>query len=97
MSPLQQLGLPESASKRDVSRAWLALAKQHHPDKGGSAEEFNKWNEVYKAAMVYSNQYISCTGCNGRGTYLIGKGFTKTSIRCKKCHGKGKYKRYKSS
>lgn len=30
-----------------VEAVWRALAKQHHPDKGGDAEEFKKFSTAY--------------------------------------------------
>ena len=32
------LGLDKSASKEDVKKAFRKLAHEHHPDKGGNAE-----------------------------------------------------------
>eukprot|EP00754_Rhynchopus_humris_P001762 Rhum_TRINITY_DN11012_c0_g1::Rhum_TRINITY_DN11012_c0_g1_i1::g.41864::m.41864/K03686/dnaJ; molecular chaperone DnaJ len=45
------LGLPKSASQEQVKKAYLSLAKKHHPDAAGgkgNSDQFNKVNEAYK-------------------------------------------------
>ena len=45
------LGLPKSASQDQVKKAYLSLAKKHHPDAAGgkgNSDQFNKVNEAYK-------------------------------------------------
>jgi DnaJ-class molecular chaperone len=50
MNPFAVLGLPNNASKEDAKRAYRSLASKHHPDHGGSAEEFKKikaaWEQI---------------------------------------------------
>lgn len=41
------LGVNEDASSEDIKSAYRKLAVQHHPDKGGSEDEFKKINEAY--------------------------------------------------
>lgn len=41
------LGVPRDASQEDIKRAFRKLAMQHHPDKGGDPNEFQKINEAY--------------------------------------------------
>lgn len=41
-----ELGIAESASKREVDRAYRSQARKHHPDGGGSDEEMKSLNEA---------------------------------------------------
>lgn len=47
---LRTLGLPPTATLREVSAKYRALAKKYHPDTGGSANasEFTKVNAAYQ-------------------------------------------------
>lgn len=47
------LGLAPEASRRDVKRAWRALAKQHHPDTGGERRSFEALRLAHDAAMAH--------------------------------------------
>ena len=42
------LGISKSASDDDVKRAYRKLAAEHHPDRGGNAEQFKEINEAYQ-------------------------------------------------
>lgn len=42
------LGLEKSASPEEIKKAYRKLAQVHHPDKGGSPEQFKKINEAYQ-------------------------------------------------
>jgi molecular chaperone DnaJ len=41
------LGVPRDATDSDVKKAFRKLAKEHHPDTGGDAEQFKKIGEAY--------------------------------------------------
>jgi len=47
MSALKVFDLPISASWREVGARYRALAKEHHPDRSGSAAEFAKISGAY--------------------------------------------------
>jgi curved DNA-binding protein len=42
------LGVPKNASKEDIRKAYKKQSMKHHPDRGGSEEEFKKVNEAYQ-------------------------------------------------
>jgi molecular chaperone DnaJ len=41
------LGVDRNADERTIKKAYFDLAKRHHPDKGGDAEEFKKIQKAY--------------------------------------------------
>ena len=42
------LGIKKGADSSEVKKAFMKLAKTHHPDKGGDAEEFKKIQRAYE-------------------------------------------------
>ena len=50
-APYKTLGLQFGASQYDIKKAHRRLAKQHHPDLGGSADNFRKINEAYQLLL----------------------------------------------
>lgn len=47
MDYYQTLGINRDADTKEIKLAYRKLASKHHPDKGGSAEEFKKIQEAY--------------------------------------------------
>ncbi len=45
---LEVLGLADNATPEDINRAYRRLAMQHHPDRGGDAEAFEKVQRAYE-------------------------------------------------
>jgi hypothetical protein len=50
-SPYQVLGLTIGASKSDIKSAYRNLARQTHPDKGGSSEAFERISRAYRSLL----------------------------------------------
>ena len=42
------LGVPRDADQETIKKAFRKLAMQHHPDKGGDPDQFQKINEAYE-------------------------------------------------
>jgi hypothetical protein len=49
MSPYEVLGVSPGATPEEIRRAYLALARRHHPDAGGSVDEMRRLNEAWAA------------------------------------------------
>ena len=41
------LGVPQTASKEEIRRAFYKHAKQNHPDQGGDVEKFRQLMDAY--------------------------------------------------
>lgn len=55
MDPYSILKINNNASEEDVKKAYKKLAREHHPDKGGSEEKFKEINGAYTKIMKGSN------------------------------------------
>lgn len=51
------LGLGETATLREVRRAYKRLAKKKHPDAGGSEIEMKSLNSAYKLLLKYCEEF----------------------------------------
>lgn len=55
MDPYTILGINNNSSEEDVKKAYKKLAREHHPDKGGSEEKFKEINGAYTQIMKGSD------------------------------------------
>lgn len=68
MSAYATLGLEPTATDAEIKKAFRRLAKQHHPDRGGDAEEFKNIQRAYeqigtpKAREAYDSGTEPVTG-----------------------------------
>ena len=51
--PYRTLGVAPSISDAGLRERYLALARTHHPDRGGSADDMGKINEAYEQALAH--------------------------------------------
>lgn len=89
MSAFETLGLPETATPDDVKARWRELASEHHPDKGGDAEQFHEYRTAYEKALREASEPKPCDSCYGSGKQTVRRGFAQTKIVCKTCGGSG--------
>ncbi len=47
MTHYETLGVAENATAEEIKQAYRKLAMQHHPDRGGDAEQFQKIQQAY--------------------------------------------------
>eukprot|EP00397_Hematodinium_sp_SG-2012_P031903 GEMP01033917.1.p1 GENE.GEMP01033917.1~~GEMP01033917.1.p1 ORF type:complete len:478 (+),score=128.62 GEMP01033917.1:117-1550(+) len=64
---LQLLGLEQSASLADVRKAYILLAKRHHPDAGGNGITFIRVKDAYEDLMAHFNNGGSSTSSSSDG------------------------------
>ncbi len=71
--PYDILGLPRDASKEDIKHQYRALAREKHPDCGGSAEEFELIDQAYRLLMDDNRRAVyDQTGMMPKGDILQG-------------------------
>lgn len=51
MEHYKTLGIDNNATKNEIKKAYIKLAKIHHPDRNGSKIEFQKINEAYNSLI----------------------------------------------
>jgi hypothetical protein len=52
MTPYEVLGVSPTASPAEIRRAYLTLARRHHPDAGGDVDQMRRLNEAWAALSV---------------------------------------------
>jgi len=51
IDPYAELGVTLKADRGVIRRAYLARARQYHPDRGGDADQFNRITQSYQEGM----------------------------------------------
>jgi DnaJ domain len=54
--PYATLGVSPQISDAGLRERYLALAREHHPDRGGDAEQMRRLNEAYEKALAHREQ-----------------------------------------
>ena len=69
------LGVSRNSSEEEIQKAYYRLAKEEHPDFGGSAEEFKKISEAFEILNDASkrSKYDSWSGQEKSRTYEVKK------------------------
>lgn len=83
-SPFLILGLLEDASLHDIKMKWRKLAFQHHPDTGGSVEDFEVFRAAYAEALIIAENR-RCPSCNGTGKVQKHGTFGSLAVPCPDC------------
>ena len=73
-TPEEILGVARGASPSEIKRAYFKKSKEHHPDRGGKTEEFQKIANA-KDVLLRGHGLCDCNQCDGDG--------------CADCHGSG--------
>ena len=69
------LGIPKDAHPQEIKQAFIKLAHQYHPDKGGDEEKFKQINEAYQVlGSPTKKAYYDKTGADFKEQGGFGKG-----------------------
>jgi curved DNA-binding protein CbpA len=52
------LKLPKKTTRKEIIENYKKLAKEYHPDRGGSEELIKKLNYAYEILMEYCDNYL---------------------------------------
>ena len=58
---LRSMGLEWPCTEEQVKSAYLALAKEHHPDRGGDPREFHALQKKFELAMSFVREHAPDT------------------------------------
>lgn len=75
------LGVSSTASQDEIKAAYRRLAMKHHPDRGGSTDEFQKIKTAYEQLMKPTR----CPQCEGKGTIRVKRGAFVDTVQCPRC------------
>jgi curved DNA-binding protein CbpA len=94
------LGVHAGCGNEEIRAAYLRLAREHHPDRGGDAARFAAVATAYHAlkdaprrqatAAFWRVTRTRCQACGGAGHTRTGRGFTGVTLTgCDACGGAG--------
>src|SRR5438552_251864 len=81
------LGVPETATEKDIRRAYRKLAKEHHPDVHLTSEAACR--TCHGSGAAPGTSPVICPTCGGRGTLDDNQGLFSFSQPCPRCSGRG--------
>jgi DnaJ-class molecular chaperone len=76
-------------SRQELRQEYLRLAREAHPDIGGTAEKYGAVIKAYDRLKVYYNQGVQCPNCKGKGGIESTHGFVTLRDPCRICHRTG--------
>ncbi len=84
------LSLPKTASLESIELTWRRLRARLHPDRGGSAQDFDWAVKAYGVAKAYAES-APCPKCQGllKVPSLARGGFVPVMVPCPACSGAG--------
>lgn len=74
IDPYEILGVDESATDREIKKAYRTLSLKHHPDKGGDAAVFKRVSEAYE--VLYDGEKRALFDAGGMAAVAKGVGGT---------------------
>jgi DnaJ-class molecular chaperone len=86
-SAFAELGLAPDATALEVKQRYRALSMTLHPDRGGSAEEFARMQNLYHVALAAARAPKPCLVCSGTGAILKQHGWNSIELACPRCGG----------
>lgn len=100
INPWKILGVHRESTEPEIKARYKALMMEHHPDKGGSADEAAKITEAYKTLMdkelvrqataTLEVLGAPCPTCKGKGYTFKQRGLTERKTNpCGLCGGRG--------
>lgn len=94
------LGVDRTATVEEIKAAYMTLARQHHPDRGGDTERMAEVTSAYAVLKCTTRRAFydaqldvigtKCSVCEGEGRRWKQKGLTaRVPVSCKACSGEG--------
>jgi DnaJ-class molecular chaperone len=85
------LGVRPPFNEQELRRAFKALAKVHHPDKGGDQDTFVRLRAAYEMLEPDCGKAVEVVGWTVEGVRVdtLGKGLKTSARKCNGCSGKG--------
>lgn len=74
----------------ELRAKFLELSKIHHPDHGGTTEDFMALRDEYMKYAKHAVPADQCPECNGTGKVEVTRGLHKIKKSCPRCKGGGK-------
>ena len=66
----QVLGVDDTATDGEIKRAYRALSKQHHPDKGGDVRKFKELSAAYEVLSDGEKRSLYDAGARHETSHL---------------------------